>query len=379
MNKSKNGKDKRSEIILKTFKDFGIKMELAEAKPGPISSYFILRLITPTRMKDLDGFGRDLNHALGSSRVRIDAPIPDTSFIGIEVPNKERAFVDLKEMWKDQKFRENKEKLMIPIGRMLGNEDLFVDLCELPHLLISGATGSGKSNFLNCLINSLMHKFTPEEVKFIFVDNKCVELVIYDGSPYLLAQPIVNPRKTMNALRWLNCEMERRYELLQQSGSINIEEYNKKEKNKIPYILFIEDEFADDIYGNKKNFEAEILTILQMGRAVGMHVVLATARPSKEVISSLACANINSRICFTVCCAHDSKEVLFSAGAESLLGEGDALFIGPRQIRPIRVQAPFISEKEVKENIRASKQKFGNVIYKTGEMLECENAELGLE
>jgi S-DNA-T family DNA segregation ATPase FtsK/SpoIIIE len=271
--------------ILKTFKNFGIKMKLVEEKAGPISSYYIFDLVTPTRMKDLDGFVRDLNYTLAVSDVRIDAPIPDTSQIGIEVPNKERVFVDIKEMWDNQEFLRNKEKLLIPFGRMVGNKDLFIDLFKLPHLLISGSTSSGKSNFLHCLISSLIKKFSPEEVKFILVDNKRVELTVFDGVPHLLVEPIVETVKTINALCWLNREMEIRYKLLEDAGARDIVEYNKKGEEKMPYLLFIEDEFADDMCSpEKKRFEDKIIRILQMGRSVGLHIILSTSRPSKKIL-----------------------------------------------------------------------------------------------
>lgn len=357
-NMFKKEKDIRSEIILKTFKNFGIKMKLVEAKSSPIISYFIFDLITPTRMKDLDGFVRDLNYALAVSNVRIDAPIPNTSLIGVEVPNEERIFVDLKEMLNNQEFLKNKEKLLIPFGRMLGNKDLFVDLFKLPHLLIGGSTGSGKSNFLHCIINSLIKKFNSEEMKFILVDNKRVEFTVYNEVPHLLTAPIFETSKTINALCWLINEMEKRYKLLEDAEVMNIAEYNKKEKKKIPYILFIEDEFADDVYANKKEFENKIVILLQMGRAVGLHIILSTSRPSKEVIRNMIGANITTRLCFSLCCASDSKEVLFQAGAEKLLGDGDALFLDSGSAQAIRLQTPYISEREMRENIKSAKDPY---------------------
>ncbi|MDX9913510.1 MAG: DNA translocase FtsK [Candidatus Moranbacteria bacterium] len=353
-----NKKVKRSEIILKTFKNFGIKMKLKENKQGPISSYFIFDLITPTRMKDLDGFVRDLNYALATSDVRIDAPIPDTSLIGIEVPNKERVFVDIKEMWNNQEFLRNKEKLLIPFGRMVGNKDLFVDLFKLPHLLISGSTGTGKTNFLHCLISSLIKKFSAEEVKFILVDNKRVEFTEYNGVPHLLTEPIVKNNITMNALCWLNREMEERFKLLEDAGARDIVEYNKKAEEKMPYILFINDEFADDMIVEKKRFEDKVIPILQMGRAVGLHIILMTARPCKKNIENLMGANISARLCFAVCCASDSKVVIYSAGAERLLDKGDALFLDYENIKPIRLQTPYISEVKLKEIIENAKEQY---------------------
>ncbi|MGW8184992.1 MAG: DNA translocase FtsK [Candidatus Moraniibacteriota bacterium] len=352
--------DNGAEIILKTFKNFGIKIKLVEAKPGPISSYYIFDLITPTRMKDLDGFVRDLNYALATSDVRIDAPIPNTSLIGIEVPNKERVFVDIKEMWDNQEFLKNKEKLLVPFGRMVGNKDLFIDLFKLPHLLISGVTGSGKTNFLNCLIGSLMKKFSSEEIKFILVDNKRVEFTVYDGVPHLLTNPIVETGKTINALCWLNREIEERFKLLEDTGAVDIAEYNKKAEEKMPYILFINDEFADDMCSpEKKRFEEKLVRILQMGRAVGLHVILSTSRPSKGNIGTILCANITTRLCFAVCSSTDSKEMLNSTGAEKLLNDGDALFLNGGNIKPIRLQTPYISADNLKEvNKNAEEQYF---------------------
>jgi S-DNA-T family DNA segregation ATPase FtsK/SpoIIIE len=309
-------------------------------------------------MKDLDGFVRDLNYALAVSDVRIDAPIPNTSLIGVEVPNEERIFVDIREMWNNQEFLKNKEKLLIPFGRMLGNKDLFVDLSKLPHLLISGSTGSGKSNFLHCMINSLIKKFSSKELKFILVDNKRVEFTVYNEVPHLLTAPIFETGKTINALCWLISEMEKRYKLLEDANVMDIVEYNKKEKNKIPYILFIEDEFADDAYANKREFENKIVILLQMGRAVGLHIILSTSRPSKEGIRNMIGANITTRLCFALCCASDSKEFLFQVGAEKLLGDGDALFLDNGSVQAIRLQTPYISETELKESIENIKEHY---------------------
>lgn len=356
MNKTK--KDERVGIILKTFSDFGIKMESVEVMVGPAISYFVFKLITPTRMKDLDTFDRDLNHALGVSDIKIDAPIRDKSLIGIEVPNKERAFVDIKEMWDNQEFLRNKEKLLIPFGRMVGNKDLFIDLFTLSHLLISGSTGSGKSNFLHCLISSLIKKFSAEEVKFILVDNKRVEFNIYDGIPHLLTKPIEENKKTINALSWLNREMEIRYKLLEDAGVMDIVEYNKKCEEKMPHILFIEDEFVDDMIIGKKRFEDKIIRILQMGRAIGLHIILSTSRPSKKNIENLMGANITARLCFAVCCSSDSKVVIYSAGAERLSDKGDALFLDNGSIKPIRLQTPYISDAELKGVIESAKEHY---------------------
>ncbi|NCA93624.1 MAG: DNA translocase FtsK [Sphingobacteriia bacterium] len=356
MNKTK--KDERVGIILKTFSDFGIKMESVEVMAGPVISYFVFKLITPTRMKELDAFGRDLNHALGVSDIKIDAPIRDKSLIGIEVPNKERVFVDIQEMWNNQEFLRDKEKLSIPFGRMIGNKDLFIDLFELPHLLICGSTGSGKTNFLLCLISSLIKKFSPEEVKFILVDNKRVEFDIYDGVPHLLTEPIIKTNETINALCWLNREMEERYKLLKDAGVRNIVEYNKKIGKKMSHILFIEDEFADDMSMEKKRFEDKVVPILQMGRAVGLHIILSTARPSRENVVNMMCANITARLCFTLGCSSDSKEILYSVGAEKLLGKGDALFLDNGSVEPIRLQTPYISETELKGIIESAKEQY---------------------
>lgn len=352
--------DERTKTILKTFQDFGIKMETVEVLAGPVVSYFVFKLKTPTRMKELENFDRDLNHALGVSNIRIDAPIRDTSLIGVEVPDKERKFVPLKELWKNKEFAKNKKRLVVPFGRLVGSEDFFVDLYELPHLLITGTTGSGKSNFLHCLLNSFLQKSSPDEVKLILVDPKRVDLVLYNGLPYLLSEVIVDSAKAISALCWLEQEMERRYELLTEKGMRNIERYNETSKEKMPYILYIVDEFADVFYSQKKNFEGAVLKILQMGRAVGCHVILCTSKPTKDIMRSLVSANMPSRLSFHLCCASDSKEVLYQTGAEKLLREGDALFQGIDDIDTMRLQTPFISEEEIVSNIKNAKKKYGS-------------------
>ena len=350
--------DKRAATILKTFDDFGIKMELEEVKTGPAISYFIFHLVTPTRMKDLDSFDRDLSLALGVYPIRIDAPIPGTKLIGVEVPNDGREVLDINEMWKNPEFSENKEKLLIPLGRTFNDKDIFVDLDELPHLLVTGSTGSGKSNFLHSLINSLMRKFTPSQINFILVDAKRVELSLYNDLPYLLTNPIVETDKSFSALRWTIMEMERRFKLLEESGSIDIKEYNKKAEVKLPFILIISDEYADAIQESNKVFQELHTRVLQMGRAVGFHVILATSRPSKDVIRNTMCANLTSRISFALANANDSKEVLGITGAEKLLGNGDALFQTGGVGKPVRLQTPYISPAEITKIVEAEKQKY---------------------
>jgi S-DNA-T family DNA segregation ATPase FtsK/SpoIIIE len=353
--------DKRAAIILKTFDDFGIKMELEEVKTGPAISHFIFHLVTSTRMKDLDSFDRDLSLALGVFPIHI-APIPDTSLIGIEIPNKERVFVDLQEMWNNKEFLENRKKLLIPLGRTFNDEDIFVDLDESPHLLITGSTGSGKSNFLHCLINSLIRKFTPSQINFILVDAKQVEFSLYKDLPYLLTNPIVETNKSINALRWTNNEMERRFKLLEESGSINIKEHNKKAEKKLPFILIISDEYADAIQESSKVFQELHTKVLQMGKAVGLHVILATSRPSKDVVRNMMCANLTSRISFGLANASDSKEVLGITGAEKLLGNGDALFQTGGFRKPVRLQTPYISPVEITKIVEAEKQKYQDLL-----------------
>ena len=350
-------KDERAEAILKMFKNFGIKMELVDAKSGPLHSRFMFRPITPIRMKDLVNFDSDLCLALGAYPIRIEAPILGTKLIGIEVPNEKQEFVDIKELWENPEFLKDKRKLIIPFGRTVDNEDLFIDLFKLPHLLISGMTGSGKSTFLHCLISSLMKKFGSEEVKFILVDNKRVEFQIYSGIPYLLTEPIVETEKTISALRWLNGEMEKRFKLLDQSGSMDINDYNSKSSEKMRHILFINEEFIDDICANKKDFEEGITKILQMGGAVGLHIILATSRPEKRAVSSAACANITARLCFKTASPIDSKEILDQIGAERLLGHGDALFLDVNSTNLTRLQVPFILYEELMKNVEIVKQK----------------------
>lgn len=350
-------KDERVDIILKTFESFGIKMESVEIMNGSAVSYFVFKLITPTRMKDLDSFDRDLCHALAVSDIRIDAPIRNSSLIGIEVPEKERKFFKLRDMLKGKEFAQN--KLFIPFGRTIGGEDMLVDLYTLPHLLITGTTGSGKSNFLNCLINSLTYKMDPTELKFILVDPKRVEFSLYAGLPHLLASPIVDCQKAISALRWMCGEMERRYKLLSETGTKNIENYNQKTKEKLPYVLYVVDEFVDLFYADKKSFENVAIRVLQMGRAVGCHVIMATSRPSKEIMNGLLTSNMPSRLALNLCCVSDSKAVLGRAGAEKLLREGDALFSGVDDVTPVRIQIPRITEEEIISNVKKLKKQFG--------------------
>ncbi len=375
--------DGTAETIIQTFKNFGIKMELMATHPGPMVSYFTFKLKTPVRMKDLDGFDRDLNYALGVSNVRIDAPVPDTSLIGIEVPNKERVFVDLDEMWKNIEFLRNKEKLLVPFGKTFDQKDVFLDLFELPHLLICGATKSGKTNFLHGLISSLLQKFSPEEIKFTLVDPKRVDFSAYNRLPHLLVEPICESRKVMNGLAWLNREMERRYELLMEAESLTIREYNRKVQDKLPYMVLIVDEYA--VYLNENWFEERMVNILQMGRAVGLHVILSTARPDRKQLDNMMCANITARLCFRLSCIADSKAMLGTAGAETLIGYGDALFQDMNHAKPLRLQTPLVSQDKLRKNVQAIKDDyFGTTdnyadIYKVDDIFKLDDEDIDEE
>ncbi len=308
--------------------------------------------------------------ALASHPIRIEAPIPGRSVVGIEIPNKQRAQVKLRNLIENRIFQEGLSNLMIVLGRDVSGNPVYADLAKMPHLLVAGSTGTGKTIFLNSLILSLLFRpptnfnhfgGQPEILRFILIDPKRVEFPVYNDIPHLLSPVIYNAQKTVNAFSWLVSEMERRFEILSQSKTKNIRGYNeiafKEEIPVLPYIVVIVDELADLMAAKGREVEAGIIRLAQMSRAVGIHLVVATQRPSVEVITGLIKANITSRITFQVASQVDSRTVLDMAGAEKLLGAGDLLYASAETAKPKRIQASYVSEKEVKKVVNWLKLK----------------------
>ncbi len=349
-------------IIKKTLQDFGVPVEMGEANIGPTVTQYTLKPADGVKLSKITGLANNLSLSLASHPIRIEAPIPGRSLVGIEVPNKYRARIRFRDLISSPEFQKS-SPLTIALGRDVAGTPLYADLARMPHLLIAGSTGSGKTLFLNSLILSLIyHPATnlnpfgggPQMLRFILVDPKRVEFPVYNDLPHLLFPVICKPDLTVNALRWTISEMERRFDILSEAKARDIIGYNKliarkKTLEPLPYIVLIIDELADLMAAKGKEMEAGIVRIAQMARAVGIHLVLATQRPSVEVITGLIKTNITSRIALQVASQVDSRTILDMAGAEKLLGRGDMLFISAETSKPKRIQAPYISEKEVKK------------------------------
>lgn len=350
------------EIIRKTLHNFGIPVEMGLVNVGPTVTQYTLRPNDGVKLSKLVNLNPDLALALAAHPLRIEAPIPGKSLVGIEIPNQVAAKVTMGEMLQSQEFKDRTNNLCIALGKDVSGKPIFVQLDKMPHLLIAGATGSGKSVCVNSIIVSLLYQNSPDELKFILVDPKRVELPHYNGIPYLLTPVITDVKKTIGALKWCIVEMEKRFELLSKTGNRNIAGYNQTHEEKMPYIVFVIDELAELMSLAQNDMEAGIVRLAQMARAVGIHLILATQRPSTEVITGLIKANIPARIAFAVASSIDSRTVLDGSGAEKLVGRGDMLYLSPEVSKPRRVQGVFLSDKEITDVIRFIKS-FGEADY----------------
>ncbi|MBX9809275.1 DNA translocase FtsK [Candidatus Gracilibacteria bacterium] len=342
--------EEKSILIQRTFLQFGIDVEMEDECVGPTVIQYRLRPSEGVRLAKIEALKKDLTLALKAKSIRIQAPIPGLGLVGIEVPNEKRDTVGIKEVLEDSAFTRHKSKLAIAVGKDINGDFIVGDLAKMPHLLIAGQTGSGKSVGMNGFILSLLYKNTPSELRMIMVDPKQVELGVYDGIPHLLTPVINSPDKALNALKWGVAEMERRYSTLKPLNARNLEEYNAKvsEKDRMPAIVIIIDELADLMMsGNKKEVESAITRIAQKARAVGLHMILATQRPSVDVITGLIKANVPSRVAFTVASGIDSRTILDAYGAEDLLGRGDMLYFPTGAMATTRIQGVLVETDEV--------------------------------
>ncbi len=344
-----------SAIIKKTLESFGIPVTMSEINIGPTVTQYTLKPAEGIKLSKITNLSNDLSLALANHPVRIEAPVPGRSLVGLEVPNKIRAQVRLRNLIENPDFGGPRSNLIIALGRDVSGVPVYADLTKMPHLLVAGSTGTGKTIFLNSLIQSLLYQPTgasPENLRFILVDPKRVEFPVYSNLPHLFCPVIYNPAQAVNALKWLIKEMERRFDLLSEIKARDISSYNEKAlKNEVvplPFIIVIIDELADLMAAKGREIEAKIVRLAQMSRAVGIHLIVATQRPSVEVITGLIKANITSRITFQVASQVDSRTVLDTAGAEKLLGSGDMLYISAEVMKPKRIQGAYLSEKEVK-------------------------------
>ncbi|HGB4205059.1 TPA: DNA translocase FtsK, partial [Salmonella enterica subsp. enterica serovar Aberdeen] len=354
--------------------DFRIKADVVNYSPGPVITRFELNLAPGVKAARISNLSRDLARSLSTVAVRVVEVIPGKPYVGLELPNKKRQTVYLREVLDNAKFRENPSPLTVVLGKDIAGDPVVADLAKMPHLLVAGTTGSGKSVGVNAMILSMLYKAQPEDVRFIMIDPKMLELSVYEGIPHLLTEVVTDMKDAANALRWSVNEMERRYKLMSALGVRNLAGYNEKIAEaarmgrpipdpywkpgdsmdvqhpvleKLPYIVVLVDEFADLMMTVGKKVEELIARLAQKARAAGIHLVLATQRPSVDVITGLIKANIPTRIAFTVSSKIDSRTILDQGGAESLLGMGDMLYSGPNSTMPVRVHGAFVRDQEV--------------------------------
>ena len=366
----------RVKIIQKTLEDFGLTVEMGEVNVGPTVTQFTFRPAVGVKLSQIVALRSDLALALAAPSLRIEAPIPGKALVGIEVPNKTAALVRLKDLLGSDALMEHASTLVLALGRDVAGQPMIADLAKMPHLLIAGATNTGKSVAINTILTSFLYHNSPEELRMIMIDPKRVELTLYNGIPHLLTPVITDHKQAVNALKWMVAEMERRYKVLQEEGKRNIDEYNKNGNERLPYIVLFVDELADLMSVAQRDVEASIVRLAQMARAVGLHLILATQRPSVNIITGLIKANITSRIAFAVASQVDSRTILDMGGAEALLGNGDMLYTAANLPKPKRIQGPFISETEVRKVVRFLKDQSGPVDYQE-EILEPVKSQSG--
>ena len=352
-----------AQTIHDTLREFNIEVDMGEVRVGPTVTQYSFKPAKGVKLSRITGLSNDLALALAAHPIRIEAPIPGKSLVGVEVPNEKVAMVTLKELLESKEFAERPHNMMIALGKDVAGKVWFADLPKMPHLLVAGTTGSGKTVCINTIIMSLLYQNTAETLRLIMVDPKRVELTLYNGIPHLLTPVITNVQKTVNALKWCIGEMDRRFEVLSQAGSRDITSYNQKHPNeKLPHIVFVIDELADLMATAAGEVEAGIIRIAQMARAVGIHLIVATQRPSVDVITGLMKANIPGRIAFSVASIIDSRTILDCPGADKLLGRGDMLLLTADLSKPKRIQDAFVSEEEV-ANVTEYLKEGANVEY----------------
>lgn len=342
---------RKADMIKSKLEQFGIDVSMNEVHVGPTVVQYTLRPADGVKLSKITSLKNDIALALAAPAVRIEAPIPGKSLVGIEIPSSTRSTVHMREMMETTEYGKEKSSLKIALGRDVSGRSMVADLAKMPHLLIAGATGSGKSVGLNSFLISFLYNNSPRDLKFIMIDPKQVELSTYNGLPHLLTPVITDPEKAATALRWAVAEMNRRYKVCAEAGHRNIADYNadRKTGEKMPKIVIVIDELADLMMTAQKEVEASICRIAQMARAVGMHLIVATQRPSVDVITGLIKANIPARIAFTVASGVDSRTILDTGGAEDLLGSGDMLYLSGTMGKPIRIQGIYVSSKEIEK------------------------------
>jgi S-DNA-T family DNA segregation ATPase FtsK/SpoIIIE len=336
-------------ILAARLRDFGVDGSVVQVLPGPVVTMYEFEPASGIKVSRIVNLADDLALGMKALSVRIVAPIPGKSVVGIEVPNAYRQPVYLREIVASTAFRQAASKLVLALGKDILGAPTVTDLAQIPHLLIAGATGSGKSVGLNSMICSILLNATPEEVKFIMIDPKMLELSVYDGIPHLISPVVTHPKKAAAALHWAVAEMERRYRLLAEHGVRSLDGYNQTHpKARLPYLVVVIDELADLMLVARRDVEDALTRLAQMARASGIHLLVATQRPSVDVLTGIIKANFPARISFQVSSRTDSRTILDAIGAERLLGKGDMLFLPPGTSRLVRIHGAYVSEAEIK-------------------------------
>jgi S-DNA-T family DNA segregation ATPase FtsK/SpoIIIE len=376
-----------SNLIKRTLQNFGVDVEMDEITVGPSITRYAMKPAESVRLSKIVQLQRELEYALALAPIRIEAPIPGKSLVGIEVPNTTKSTVGLASLLSDNEWSSNPNPLFVPLGKGISGNGIFMNIAKMPHILVAGATGSGKSVAMHTIITSLLYRNSPEQLRFIMVDPKRVELTLYNGIPHLLTPVITEAKKAILTLKWAAKEMDRRYDVLQENKVQDIASFHKhilqpelekydKKKNAgnatledekalpelMPYIVVIIDELADIMTAYPRELESAIVRLAQMSRAVGIHLMIATQRPSVNVITGLIKANIPARIALKVLSQIDSRTILDMSGAENLLGQGDMLFLSPDLAKPVRIQSAFISGGEVKNVVKFFKDNYDGVL-----------------
>lgn len=375
---SGNIKD-NSMIIKRTLRNFNIPVEVSEVNVGPSVTQYAVKPAEGVNISKIAALTPNLSLELSAHPLRIEAPIPGRPLVGIEIPNKQKSIVRIRSLLENEKFQNPSSNLLMALGKNVSGEPIFADLVKMPHMLVAGATGSGKTICLNELLVSLLYLNSPNTMRLILVDPKRVEFSLYKKIPHLLTDVIYDAPKTLTALKWLTGEMDRRFERLGEAGARNIQGYNKlmakKGEPTMPYIVFVVDELADLMLKHGKELEAGIVRIAQLARAAGIHMILATQRPSVNVITGLIKANIPARVGFRVASQIDSRTILDMAGAEKLLGFGDMLFLSAQSPKPKRLQGAFVSEEEVEAVVNYIEEQEEESSFKENDDLSKDFAE----
>ncbi|MBI2022163.1 DUF87 domain-containing protein [Candidatus Daviesbacteria bacterium] len=370
---------KNAAIIEKTLDSFGIQARVAEVNGGPAVTQYALEIAAGTKITKIANLQHDIALALATrtGTVRIEAPIPGKSLVGIEVPNHSLEIVTLKSVIASDEMKKHKSKLAVSLGKDTGSNPIIVDIDRMPHVLVAGTTGSGKSVLIHSLITSLLFRNSPEELKLILIDPKRVEMTQYNEIPHLLTPVIVEPEKILSALKWCMAEMDRRYKLFQSVGVRNIQGYNEMSGfQALPYIVILVDELADMMMFAPVEVEDAITRLAQLARATGIHLVVATQRPSVDIITGLMKANIPCRIAFNVSSMIDSRVIIDQPGAEKLLGRGDMLFLPPDAAKPLRIQGVMVTDNEINSTVKYLKD-IGIAPQYTAEVTEMPLGRIG--